>query len=193
MWHLTNRWSAYRSAVAHDRSKSNRPVWFSDLSSDELRRQIASHEAGHAVVGVGMGFVLNHITLGLGEEQINGGIVAGGCAFDAPGGDHNELARQRPDDFAVVALAGVFAERLLTDRFLRGGFEGDIQILRIGFGWLDGIDSAQTRSRFELLQAAAQTQVLRWRQTIERIVDLLIQDDHLDGGVVHELVDELTI
>jgi hypothetical protein len=62
------------------------------ISAAERFAQIAVHESGHAVIGVRTDFDVLDVQLGESDECPSGPAV-GGTRFDAPSGDHVELAK----------------------------------------------------------------------------------------------------
>ncbi|MEQ1873677.1 MAG: hypothetical protein ABL953_08130 [Ilumatobacteraceae bacterium] len=121
------------------------------LDSVSLRRQIATHEAGHAVIGDQCGFTLVEVRIGFEGWHASGGQIAGGCLWDAPDGDQSQLARMEPHKFALMALAGLNAERCLCNRVLMNAYEDDLKLLRIGLGWVGG-EAAEMDQFHELLR-----------------------------------------
>ncbi len=115
-------------------------VAWDELDAKQAREHIAVHEAGHAVVGLRHGMRLLDVDIGSDPvAQPDGGSIFGGVRFDAPGGDMNRWAQAQPTETAVVLMAGMCAEEVLLGCHLRESWMGDLRIMRIGHGWLDGM------------------------------------------------------
>lgn len=165
-----------------------RPTRLNQLTAAAFVRQAACHEAGHAVVGVAAGFTLIEADIGCTEERIGDGVIAGGCRFVAPNDDQKQLAKQHPNEFALVAMAGLCAEQMLTGQHLDLGWSEDLNILRVGLGWLDGMDPASVPTLILPFIAAANRQVLQRRDEIEQIASELEREGVVSGEHVHDIV-----
>jgi len=95
----------------------------------------------------------------------------GGVTWDAPDADLKKLGR--PDDVAVMAIAGTSAERRIMGEPIPGGFTGDIEILRICLGWLDPLTKAQRPALMAYI-AQADSAVANNEAAILRVATALI-------------------
>lgn len=117
----------------------SQPVAWDDLDAMQVRQHMAVHEAGHAVIGL-----MHHMELLEVDIQSDpvahpdGGVIFGGARFAAPDDDMNEWARAQPAETAVVLMAGMCAEEVVLGCHLRESWMGDVRIVRIGHGWLEG-------------------------------------------------------
>jgi hypothetical protein len=151
---------------------------------------MATHEAGHCVVGLRLGLTLNGVSLGdLGVQS--GGHVVGGTKFEAPNDDQKELARQKPELMAVVSMAGSAAERLLLGRYMADGWIGDIEILRCGLGWIEGgpLDEGR-RNELTRYVKSAEEAVDHDRNAIIRVGEALRHAGSLSSVEVVTFIDD---
>jgi hypothetical protein len=153
-----------------------RPVDLLDLDPSARRLHSAVHEAGHAVVGIAVGLPLLEVTIHEPTpwEQESDALLLGGTRFEAPNGDQHELARQRPDEVAVMAMSGSEAEQALLGRYGTGGFAGDVRMVRIGFGWLRPMSTDQ-QSCLHAYRDQAKALVGLHRNAIESVANALVE------------------
>jgi hypothetical protein len=158
------------------------------LSAERLRLHMATHEAGHAVVGLAHNLSIIDIDIQLDPVlHPDGGFIFGGTRFDAPDGDMNTLARERPAETAVVLMAGLCAEEVVLGSHLRESWMGDLRIVRIGHGWLDGM-SELPPELFDYLNDAHDA-VTRSEMSIRKVADLLFRRGRLTGDQIAELTE----
>lgn len=164
---------------------THNPVDVLSLNPAEILRQIAVHEAGHAVVGSLLGFELIDVSVAdvLTQHPAGDGWwQMGGARFEAPDEDVNQLAKQRPDEMAVVLLAGTAAEEVALRQHIRESWAGDLRIIRSSRGMIDestpeeaarfiqtfvrpALDEAErlVRGRYEwIARVANELQLSRW-------------------------------
>jgi hypothetical protein len=162
------------------------PVAWTELSPTRLRRHVATHEAGHAVVGAALGLQVVDVAIDLTPSlHPDGGVVFAGTRFDAPGGDMNALARERPAETAVALMAGLCAEEVLLGAHLRESWIGDLRIVRIGHSWIDG--KRQLPPELISYLNEAHSTVTRSETAIRAIAELLTHTGHLTGDQVDSL------
>jgi ATP-dependent Zn protease len=159
------------------------PVSWSDLRPDRRRRHKATHEAGHAVVGAALGFAVIDVDINLSPTpHPDGGLIAGGTRFDAPGGDIHALARERPAETAIALMAGLCSEEVILGAHLRESWIGDLRILRIGHGWTDG--PREMPSEIVSYLNEAHETVTRNRNSIQAVAEQLHETGYLTGAQV---------
>ncbi|HCG01757.1 MAG TPA: hypothetical protein DEV93_14595 [Chloroflexi bacterium] len=157
-----------------------------ELNPIQLRQHMAVHEAGHAVVGIAHDMSLLDVDIQSDPvSHPDGGFIFGGIRFDAPNGDMNEWARERPVETAIVLMAGKCAEELILGSHLRESWSGDLRILRIGHGWLEGM-SDLPHEMFRYLNDAHDA-VTRHETTIRRVADVLLRKGRLTADEVAHL------
>jgi len=117
----------------------------------------------------------------------DGGFVFGGTRFAAPDGDMNQWAKERPVQTAIVLMAGISAEEVILECHLRESWLGDLRILRIGHGWLEGM-SDLPREMFRYLNEAHEA-VTRNETAIRRVADALLSSGRLNVDEIADLVD----
>lgn len=160
------------------------PVGWSDLRPDQRRRHSATHEAGHAVVGAALGLTIIDVDINLTPTpHPDGGLIVGGTRFDAPGGDMNALARERPTETAVALMAGLCAEEVILGAHLHESWIGDLRILRIGHGWTDGLSQIPPEVIKYLNEA--HDAVTRSENPIQAVAEQLYETGHLTGAQVN--------
>lgn len=88
----------------------------------DRRRFVATHEAGHAVVGRALGLHVKRIRFKAKGEQ---SFAAAGVVYEEAGGDTCALIYERPETMAKVLVAGALAEYLLLGSTIPDSNIGD--------------------------------------------------------------------
>lgn len=140
---------------------------------NDLVHRIAVHESGHAVVGLSLGLPLVRVEIGY-LGPYDDGVALGGTTFAARENDPRKLVADRPDAMGVTLWAGTSAERRIFRRYLPGSFEGDMNILRRGLQWLDGLTKEQM-TRMRTYVARAEAAVIDHQDEICRVADALAE------------------
>jgi hypothetical protein len=106
--------------------------------------------------------------------------------FDAPEGDMNRWARAQPIETAVVLMAGICAEEVLLGCHLRESWMGDVRIVRISHGWLDGMTEFPPEM-FVYINDAHQA-VTRSEVAISAVAGALLREGRLTSAEITALV-----
>ena len=162
-------------------------VAWDELDAKQAREHIAVHEAGHAVVGLRHGMRL--LDVDIGSDPVahpDGGFIFGGVRFDAPEGDMKRWARAQPIETAVVLMAGICAEEVLLGCHLRESWMGDVRIVRISHGWLDGMTEFPPEM-FVYINDAHQA-VTRSEVAISAVAGALLREGRLTSAEITALV-----
>jgi hypothetical protein len=167
-----------------------RGVNWAALTPIEVRQHIAVHEAGHAVVGLIRDVSLLDVDIKRSPvSHPDGGFVFGGTRFAAPDGDMNQWAKERPVETAIVLMAGISAEEVILECHLRESWLGDLRILRIGHGWLEGM-SDLPREMFRYLNEAHEAGT-RNATAIRRVADARLSSGRLHVAEIADLAQPL--
>jgi hypothetical protein len=162
-------------------------VAWDELDAKQAREHIAVHEAGHAVVGLRHGMRL--LDVDIGSDPVahpDGGFIFGGVRFDAPDGDMNRWAQAQPVETAVVLMAGMCAEEVLLGYHLRESWMGDLRIVRIGHGWLEGMTVLPPEMLIYINDA--HEAVTRSEAAISAVAGALLREAHLTATEIAALV-----
>jgi hypothetical protein len=144
------------------------------------------HEAGHAVVGLAHDISVLEVDIESDPvDHPDGGFIFGGTRFDTPDGDMNAWARERRGDSALVLMAGLCAEEVVFGSHLRESWLGDLRILRIGHGWLEG--RAEIPHEVFRYINDAHDAVTRKEASVRAVADELFRRGRLTGDEVAEL------
>jgi ATP-dependent Zn protease len=142
-----------------------------------LRVHVAVHEAGHAIVGLGLGLNVTEISLEGGDP--NGARFF--VSFDRPA---QTLLAEQPELMGPTLIAGTSAEIAILRAHLTEGYAGDMQAFMNVFGRLTQEES----------QAMLQPHVTRARQlvrahrdAIETVASQLLVSSRLTGDEVRAL------
>ncbi len=86
----------------------------------------------------------------------------------------------------LALMAGVCAEGVVLGCHLQKGWEGDLELVRIGYGWVDALTFEQQHALFRLIGQAHEL-VLQHESAIRRVASRLLEDGKLGGEEVREL------
>lgn len=112
---------------------------------------------------------------------LGAGLALGQTVFDAPEGDHNLLAKSRPNEMALTMLAGVTSEQLIEGSFGREGWLEDLRIMRLGLGWVAGSNDIGRRDKLEALLGECRRKVVKYQEEILTVAQVLLRRRSLDG------------
>jgi len=166
----------------------NGPVEITDLSSAEFWSHAAVHEAGHAVVGIGLGLTVRTIKIGL-ETLTTSELILGGVVFDAPANDHRILMELQPEEMGPTLMAGFTSELKMYGCYIGDSYAGDLNILRRGLHWTDALNSTQQGTVHDYVRIARKL-VNQDKRAIVRVAKALIKVRELDGEGVMKLIEE---
>lgn len=138
---------------------------------------IARHEAGHFVVAMRQGHILDRVTIVPEGERTGLAVSSAGPVF---GGDRRRMAMEQ----AVVFLAGPAAEGRLVDSISPSCLDNDAINARMQ---LSGVQDDEENRLMSCAEGWAQALVERWRVDIDRLAEVLIGRGSMTGDEVVEL------
>jgi hypothetical protein len=150
---------------------------------DELMRAaLAHHEAGHAVVNVAGGLIVDGVTL-TDDRQHTSVLGLDDLEEDKPGRDEY---RRRAEPFLIGQLAGALAERRYTGQTEDSGSDD-----RQNAAWLAieiHPDSEDLQAYLDRMSSAAKAAVDANWKAIERVARRLIEDGRVSEADLHKLI-----
>jgi hypothetical protein len=152
-----------------------------DATHSALRAMAAVHEAGHAVVGVALGFEVIEVLLhGVGNQPAH-------TEFNET---YEELFVESPDDAAVMVLAASCAEiRLIPNRRPTSFAGGDLPLIRQHHpAFQKSLPDAQILPLMRPLMDRAFKAVDAHRDAIETVTASLLEVDRLSGADLEALI-----
>ena len=151
------------------------------IVQDEQLRRVARHEAGHFVVAMRLGHVLDYVDIREVGDRLGVAVTSAGPAL---GND-----RHRIRESAVVFLAGPAAEGRDIDSSTGSCTDGDAFSAKVLISQLSGEDSLALDRLLEEVQQAADAYVKAWAEDIERLTSALLDRFVLTGQEVMDLLD----
>ena len=85
-------------------------------------------------------------------------------------------------------MSGFCAEQMLTGQYLDDGYKVDLDILRVGKGWIDGMDPSDAQTLLVPLIEASNEAVRQRRREIEEVATHLYRYGVIDGATVAAIV-----
>ncbi len=145
-----------------------------DVSPDEWA--LACHEAGHFVVAMRFGHVLDHVDIVRSADR-------NGVAVSSPGSIFS-WSSQIAEEAAAVLLAGPAAEGRDTGAPTVYCSDSDVFAARANLARLAGGDDRNLDRRTAVIQNWAKALVTRWKPDIERLAHALLVCRSLTGDEV---------
>lgn len=137
---------------------------------------LACHEAGHFVVAMRFGHVLDHVDIVRSHDR-------NGVAVSSPGSILS-WSRQSAEEAALVFLAGPAAEGRNTGAPTRQCSDSDVCAARLTLARLPGDDDRELDRRIVIIQHWAEALVTRWRPDIQLLAHELRARRSLTGDEV---------
>jgi len=155
------------------------PLIFTVRMSEALSRDewvLACHEAGHFVVAMRFGHMLDHVDIVRSHDR-------NGVAVSSPGSILSRSS-QIAEETAVVLLAGPAAEGRNTGAPTRSCSDSDILAARLNLARLAGGNDRNLDRRTAIVQHWAEALVARWQPDIEMLAHELLDRTSLTGDEV---------
>jgi len=152
----------------------------------------AMHEAGHAMMAVLLGFDFVEVTIHPPQRTLHalrsGKAEVGGVHM--PTDNPKDWFAGRDEDALAYALAGSLAERQEWDDIVKGGWERDFELWRIGTGHTEGMTPEAFRPLMKSAQERTERLLRENRAALLRIYKRLVASVVVDGSNTHAGFDE---
>ncbi len=156
-------------------------------SSNETVTATAYHEAGHAVMAFLVGRPVEKVTISPAHLQ-TGGMRLGACKVQK---GRTKASQDSVEDQVLILLAGMVAERQVTQRYCLGGADQDLRVAQRVLA-----NRAPTERQMEKLMRRLLDKTEHVlsdavnRQAIQLIAAELVEKETISGRAVRHLYDQ---
>jgi ATP-dependent Zn protease len=162
-----------------------------DPSPEALVRLTATayHEAGHAVMAVSLGRLIQKVTIVPGKSQF-GESRLGACELRK---GRSKASKDTLEDEVLVLFAGMVAEARFTGQYCQQGAMGDLRSIKRLLQCRANSESQLDRLQRRMLDKTEHTlSDARHRKAIELIANELIEKSTVSGRAVRHFFDQAT-